>query len=222
MTDPVDLGMKLALPIMQRIGKFAPSEQELSEIGRMIDCLVGSAQVHAAEKGLEPSAAQYREMIQEKLASLGLADDAGPALAAPPPPAPPKIDEKAWKKAVGGMVQWARENPGSAGNPDSLKNGGPGDSDCITSFLASILHAAGQRCRIVGVCAPDGNGATFVEVFHAGFPPATKVMDMPAEVRGGFHPELPNFQWIPVLPFHGWIHEGVEILTWKRVVEQEL
>lgn len=220
MTDPVDVGMKLAMPIMQRIGKFAPSEQELCEIGKMIDCLVGSAQVHAVENGLSPAKEEYRKLIGQKLASLDLMADVPPEPVVPA--APVKTDEKAWKRTVNGIVEWARENPGSAGNPERMKDGGPGDSDCITSFLASIFHAAGQRCRVVGVSAPDGHSAIFAEVFHSGFPPATKIMDMPPEVRGGFHPELPNFQWIPILPFHGWIHEGAEILTWKRMVEQEL
>lgn len=130
---------------------------------------------------------------------------------------------KEFKKLFEKMAEWARNNPGTTGEPDLLKDGGPGDSDCISTFLASIFHAAGQRVRLVGVLNPDRHGGTmFVEVFHPGFPAATKIMDMPAAVRGGFHHELPNFQWIPVLPFHGWIQDGREILTWKRVAEKEL
>lgn len=129
---------------------------------------------------------------------------------------------KEFKRQFEALAGWARENPGSAGSPEALAKGGPGDSDCISTFLASIFHAAGQRVRFVGVLGPDGHGAMFVEVFHPGFPAAPKIMEMPAPVRGGFHPELPNFQWIAVLPFHGWIHEGREILAWKRVAEKEL
>jgi hypothetical protein len=217
MNDPIEIGMTLHMPIMERISKFAPDQKELLEIGRMIDCFVASAQVTAVTQGLDGQEQQYRDAVQEKLASLGLA-----TAEAPKPVTPKKVDEKMWKQLISKIVEWAREHPGTSGPPDSLEAGGPGDSDCITAFLASALYAAGQRCRIVAVSSPAGDGATFVEVFHSGFPAAPKIMEMPAQVRGGFHHELPHFQWIPVLPFHGWIKEGREILTWKRIVEQEL
>lgn len=127
-----------------------------------------------------------------------------------------------WKAVLKRAAAWAREHVGTTGEPDTLKDGGPGDSDCMATFLASVAYGAGQRCRLVGVLSDDGRGAMFVEIFHPGFPPATKIMDMPADVRGGFHPEYPNFQWIPILPFHGWIAEGAEILKWKRIWEEEL
>jgi hypothetical protein len=69
--DPIEIGMRLHEPLMQRIARHVGDEQELTEIGRMIDCFVGSAQVRAAEKGLDGTPEQYRAYIAEKLKSLG-------------------------------------------------------------------------------------------------------------------------------------------------------
>jgi hypothetical protein len=70
--DPIEVGMRLHVPLMQRIAKHVNSEEELREIGKMIDCFVGAAQVHAVEQGLSGTPQQYREYIAEKLQSMGL------------------------------------------------------------------------------------------------------------------------------------------------------
>jgi hypothetical protein len=70
--DPIDVGMTIHPMIMMRIAQHVNSKEELLAIGRMIDCLVGSAQIHAVEKGLDASPEKYRALIGEKLRSLGL------------------------------------------------------------------------------------------------------------------------------------------------------
>lgn len=103
------------------------------------------------------------------------------------------------------MANWARNNPGTAGEPLSLSDGGPGDSDCISVFLASLFYKAGQKVRFVVATDPEhrmGANGVFVEVFHPTYGP--------------------NGQWIAVLPFAPWIFEGPQILTSQRVMEYEL
>jgi hypothetical protein len=100
------------------------------------------------------------------------------------------------------LAEWAKNNPGSAGLPESLKGGGPGDSDCISVFLASILYKAGQKVRLVlAIGQPKAQGI-FVEVFHPQFGQ--------------------DGQWIAVLPYAQWIFEHAGILKSRRVMEQEL
>lgn len=118
----------------------------------------------------------------------------------------PTPDEmKGYREGLEKMADWARKNPGSAGVPESLADGGPGDSDCISIFLASILHAGGQKVRLV--LATDGHksmGASgvYVEVWHPKFGP------------GG--------HWIAVLPFAPFIFEGPQILASERILDHEL
>lgn len=100
------------------------------------------------------------------------------------------------------LADWARKNPGSAGIPESLKDGGPGDSDCISVFLASILYKAGQKVRLVLAIGQPMAQGIFVEVFH------------PTFGKEG--------QWIAVLPHAPWIFEDAKILKSRRVLEQEL
>ena len=78
MSDPVEIGMRLAQPIMQQIYRFSQdpklrnNPEELSKIGIMIDVLVGSAQVTAVEQGLEATVEEYRTHLSKKLKQLGL------------------------------------------------------------------------------------------------------------------------------------------------------
>lgn len=70
--------MKMALPIMNAIYAYGrnpsvhDSPEALAKIGIMIDCLVGSAQVHAVEKGLDGSVEEYRQEIRRKLEQLNV------------------------------------------------------------------------------------------------------------------------------------------------------
>lgn len=113
-------------------------------------------------------------------------------------------EEKAYRPVLKAMAEWAKKNPGSSGTPDGLQKGGPGDSDCISVFLASILYKAGQRVRLVlAIGQPKAQGI-FVEVFHKNF----------LGKQGG--------QWIAVIPHGQWIFETAEILKSRRVMEQEL
>lgn len=123
-------------------------------------------------------------------------------------------EEATLKEGLGKMSAWAREHPGTAGVPNSLAEGGPGDSDCMSTYLASVFHAAGQRCRFVAASErrPSGRvmgsgeakyrSAIFVEVFHAQFGKTGA--------------------WIPVLPFNAFIFEGPEILKWERLIVHEV
>lgn len=112
-------------------------------------------------------------------------------------------EEMEYRPILEQLADWARKNPGSPGTPDGLKKGGPGDSDCISVFLASILYAAKQRVRLVlAIGKPKAQGI-FVEVFHPTF--------------GGKEGE-----WIAVLPHAPFIFETAEILKSRRVLEQEL
>ncbi len=65
--DPVESGLSIHVPIMQRLARHVKDPEELRKIGRMIDILVGSAQVTAVEKGLSVPVEQYRSLIAEKL-----------------------------------------------------------------------------------------------------------------------------------------------------------
>lgn len=98
------------------------------------------------------------------------------------------------------MADWARKNPGSAGVPESLNDGAPGDSDCISVFLASILKAAGQKVRFVLADGPPKG--VFVEVWH------------PTFGKEG--------HWIAVLPYAPFIFEDQKILKSRRIMEHEL
>jgi len=103
------------------------------------------------------------------------------------------------------LADWARKHPGTAGEPSSLDDGGPGDSDCISVFLASLFYAAGQRVRLVLAANEKkgvGDHGIFVEVFHKEY------------VKGG--------HWIAVLPFSPWIFEGPQILGSNRILTVEL
>lgn len=75
MEDPIDVGMRIHTDLMKRIAQHVDTEEELVEIGRMIDCFVGSAQVRAVEAGLDRPAEEYRTYIREKLRSLGMYPD---------------------------------------------------------------------------------------------------------------------------------------------------
>lgn len=99
------------------------------------------------------------------------------------------------------LAAWAKNNPGSAGVPELLKGGGPGDSDAISVFLASILYKAGQKVRLVLAIGQPFSGI-FVEVFH------------PTFGKEG--------SWIAVLPHAQWIFEDARILKARRIMEQEL
>jgi hypothetical protein len=110
---------------------------------------------------------------------------------------------KKYQECLEKMADWARKNPGTAGEPASLLDGGPGDSDCISTFLASIFHAAGQKVRFVLAGGADvGDHGVYVEVFHLKYGK--------------------NGQWIAVLPFAPFIFEGPKILAWERILEHEL
>ena len=135
---------------------------------------------------------------------MGSFDDmppAGNALPQKPAKATAK-EEMEYRPTMEKMADWARKNPGSAGVPDSLKDGGPGDSDCIGVFLASVLHAGGQKVRLVLADGPPMARGIFVEVFH------------PTFGKEG--------HWIAVLPYAPYIFEDQRILTSRRVMEQEL
>lgn len=113
-------------------------------------------------------------------------------------------EEKSYRPMLVDIAEWCRKNPGSSGTPDGLKKGGPGDSDCISVFLASILYKAGQKVRLVlAIGQPKAQGI-FVEVFHKNF----------LGKQGG--------QWIAVIPHGQWIFETSEILKSRRIMEQEL
>src|SRR4029079_1949517 len=78
-------------------------------------------------------------------------------------------EEMEYRPMLEKLADWARKNPGSAGTPDGLQKGGPGDSCFITVFLPSILYAAKQRVRLViAIGQPKAQGV-FVEVFHPTF-----------------------------------------------------
>jgi hypothetical protein len=64
--DAIESGLRMHIPLMQRIAKHVSDREELVKIGRMIDILVGSAQVHAVENGLDGTLEQYRSAITEK------------------------------------------------------------------------------------------------------------------------------------------------------------
>jgi hypothetical protein len=121
------------------------------------------------------------------------------------PQKPPKAttkEEIEFRPALEKLADWARKNPGTAGEPASLKDGGPGDSDCISLYLASVLHAGGQRVRLVLADGPPMASGIFVEVFHAAFG------------KEG--------HWIAVLPYAPFIFEDQKILKSRRVMEHEL
>jgi hypothetical protein len=65
--DPIETGMTLHVPLMERLSLYVKDPEELRKIGRMIDILVGSAQVTAVESGLSGTVEQYRSAISEKL-----------------------------------------------------------------------------------------------------------------------------------------------------------
>lgn len=65
--DPISHGLGMHIPLMQRISKYVKDPEELAKIGRMIDILVGSAQVQVAEHGLPGTIEQYRSVIAEKI-----------------------------------------------------------------------------------------------------------------------------------------------------------
>lgn len=67
MTDPIEVGLTMHVPLMQRIAQYVKDPAELMKIGRMIDILVGSAQVQTAEQGLGGTIEQYRSAIAEKI-----------------------------------------------------------------------------------------------------------------------------------------------------------
>ena len=70
--DPVDIGMRLHTVIMETIAPLVSSEQELTVIARMIDAFAASLQVRAAEHGLDGPPDVIRQVIKEKLQSLGM------------------------------------------------------------------------------------------------------------------------------------------------------
>lgn len=108
-----------------------------------------------------------------------------------------------YREGLEKLADWARKHPGTAGEPSSLADGGPGDSDCISVYLASVFYKAGQKVRLV-LATGEGMGdhGVFVEVFH------------PSYGKDG--------QWIAVLPFAAFIFEGPQILVSERVLECEL
>jgi len=71
-------------------------------------------------------------------------------------------EEMEYRPMLEKLADWARKNPGSAGTPDGLQKGGPGDSDCISVFLASILYAAKQRVRLVIAIGQAEDGGQFI------------------------------------------------------------
>lgn len=70
--DPVDIGIRLHIPIMEFISERVSSKEELTAIARMIDAFAGSLQIRAAERGLDGPADALRQIVKEKLQSLGL------------------------------------------------------------------------------------------------------------------------------------------------------
>ena len=113
-------------------------------------------------------------------------------------------EEKEMRAYLEKMAEWAKKNVGSAGEPSMLAKGGPGDSDCISTFLASIFNAAGMKTRFVAAQSPQGiMGASgvYVEVFH---------------------PKYNGGTWISVLPFAPFIFEGPQIFKSPRVLEHQL
>lgn len=114
-------------------------------------------------------------------------------------------EEKQYRPMMEKLADWCRKNPGTMGHPDSLKGGGPGDSDCISAFLASTLYAAGMKVRLVLADGPSKASGMFVEVLHPTFLGKGK-----------------EGQWIAVLPHGQWIFETSEILKSRRVMEHKL
>lgn len=102
------------------------------------------------------------------------------------------------------LADWARKNSGTQGEPELMKGGGPGDSHCISVFLASLLYKAGHKVRLVAAIGGDRASGVFVEVFHPTF----------LGPKGG--------QWIAVLPFGQWIFETADILKSRRIVEVDV
>lgn len=100
------------------------------------------------------------------------------------------------------LADWARKNPGTDGEPELMKGGGPGDAHCISVFLASLFYKAGHRVRLVAAIGGPKAQGIFTEVFHPKFKP------------GG--------EWIAVIPHAQWIFETSEILKSRRVMELEL
>jgi len=100
------------------------------------------------------------------------------------------------------LAEWCKKNPRTAGHPDGLKGGGPGDSDCMSAFLASTLYAGGLKVRLVVAQGPPKASGCFVEVFH------------PKMGRDG--------QWIAVLPYGQWVFETADIFKSRRILEVNL
>lgn len=111
-------------------------------------------------------------------------------------------EEKQYRPMLVEIAEWCKKNPGSAGTPSGLSKGGPGDSDCISTFLASTLYAAGRKVRLVLAIGGHKAQGIFVEVWHPKFG------------KDG--------AWIAVLPYAQWIFETAEILKSRRVMEQAL
>lgn len=89
--DPVDIGMKLHTPIMEYIVALGASREDVTSVARMIDAFAGSLQVRAAEHGLDGPADAMRQIIKEKLQSLGMM----PLKEAPSGNKPPKYTPEA-------------------------------------------------------------------------------------------------------------------------------
>ena len=70
--DPVDVGVRLHVPLMERIAAHVSSQQELTIIARMIDAFAASLQVKTMEQGLGAPVEAVRQAIKEKLQSLSL------------------------------------------------------------------------------------------------------------------------------------------------------
>lgn len=82
--DPIEIGVRLHGHFMEMIAKHVTSQDDLRKIARAIDAFAGAIQVRTAERGLDGPVDAIRQVVKEKLQSLGLI----PEKETPPEPLP--------------------------------------------------------------------------------------------------------------------------------------